>query len=529
MERSTLACAARAFAGQLVARGPGLALGAALAVACASLAAPHGAHAASVTTVNRWTIRDGVDTGTTLFEVTEVFTPAADLGGSDNRYEYTVRNATSDLAANGFRVANPDNLPKVLLSPPGWTARTAQNFFWDGGPLAPGATQGGFVVLTPGLIPELTAANGFNVAAGEAGFIVTDASGTRVDVFGPVSHLGTLMSSTPILIAGVDVLSSSTAERASSSTSLPAIQLRTVAPLLANLGTRTSLWLQQTGARPVPVSTAATTGMAAGETELGIRVWGNVEGRSFRDTFPTTAFEADVHALTVGADMPIGDSILVGVVAAYEDQEVDTFFNTGSQTIDQYQGAVYGGWLFGERFSLDGAIGYARMDIEQDRGLPGFGIISSSTDGHRWFASVNLNAYYELGPALLDASTGVLYARDRLAAFTESNGLVNPGQTTRLGQWRIGVQITLPLRQRLLGGDLSLYASTFHVKDFERTRVRVAPNQLLPRDDDTELELATGVRYQAGESTTASLEYVTVLGRASFESRVLSGNLSVSF
>ena len=86
---------------------------------------------AVVTSVNDWSYIGSVDTGTTLFRVTETFTTAAELGGSDNLYEYTIDNL-SNYTASLFRVANPDNLSRTMVGPTSWAERVgAPNFLWE--------------------------------------------------------------------------------------------------------------------------------------------------------------------------------------------------------------------------------------------------------------------------------------------------------------------------------------------------------------------------------------------------------------
>ena len=116
------------------------------------------------------------------------FTPAADLGGTDNKYEYSVENLTSDLTAEIFRVANPDDLSRTMSGPAGWSWRVgAQHFVWEDGLIAPGQTLAGFEVLTPGLLPDLVVPP---YSLNDRGWIYTTSSGGgNVHVFGPVIHV----------------------------------------------------------------------------------------------------------------------------------------------------------------------------------------------------------------------------------------------------------------------------------------------------------------------------------------------------
>ena len=142
---------------------------------------------AVIISVNDWSHVGGVDTGTTLFQVTETFTTAAELGGTQSLYEYTFENMSDDLIASLFRVTNPDDLSRNMSGPSDWSERSgAQNFVWETSNLStmvgPGDSLGGFQVFTDGVLPDLTFASyGFS----GAGWIMAhDDSGARVDVHG---------------------------------------------------------------------------------------------------------------------------------------------------------------------------------------------------------------------------------------------------------------------------------------------------------------------------------------------------------
>ncbi len=142
---------------------------------------------AVVITVSDWYV-GGIDDGSADFLVSETFTSAAESGGTDNLYEYSVTNLTSDLSASLFRMSNPDNDPRSSMSgPSSWGERVgAQNFIWETSTLAdfidPGETLSGFSLLTSSVLPSLTNPP---LAFNNMGWIMaTNTSGQRVDVYG---------------------------------------------------------------------------------------------------------------------------------------------------------------------------------------------------------------------------------------------------------------------------------------------------------------------------------------------------------
>lgn len=158
------------------------------------LLAPLSANAIVITVSDFSTLSDGSDAGSTLFQVTETFTSAAELGGTQNRYEYTVENLTADLTASLFRVANPDNVTDyVMTGPTGWDQRLGiQNFLWETATdiLNPGDALSGFMIETSNLlVSDLSIVDPGSVypGIGTYGWIMAAKMGTdmatRVDVF----------------------------------------------------------------------------------------------------------------------------------------------------------------------------------------------------------------------------------------------------------------------------------------------------------------------------------------------------------
>jgi hypothetical protein len=71
-------------------------------------------------------------------------------------------------------------------------------------------------------------------------------------------------------------------------------------------------------------------GIAAGEnTRIG--VWGSVGLTKSEDDFSRNAFDSHLLTYFVGADVSYQDNVVLGVAPGYEDNDVKTPFNLGSQ------------------------------------------------------------------------------------------------------------------------------------------------------------------------------------------------------
>jgi outer membrane autotransporter protein len=465
-----------------------------------------------------------VNTGAAQFRVAETFTPAAELGGSDNRYEWTVTNLTADKTANFFSIANPDNLARTYGSPAGWSPRIgAQSFVWDGASnlIGPGGTVSGFFVLTPGILPDMTT-NGGDFPNNGVAVITADPDGLRFDFFGPMAR--SPLVATVVSIPGATTVAEETSIRASSTTSTPSIQQSAVGGLLTDVGTRIRGRLQAFSGFGT-VKPDNLTGMNAGDADgiVAQRLWANISARRFENDFVSTALESEAAQLLVGYDVVIADKFLLGVLGGYERQEVETRFNLGSQDIDQVQVVAYTGYLLDSRYSFAATLGYAPLHIEQKRTQPFVGLVTSDLDAWRLFGSFSANADYELGPTYLGLSATVAYAKDRADDFVESQGLHNPSSTVRLGFLRLGADIVYPVAA------WSFFAGAGFVYDFKRTPVVVGPSQPRPEEDRTELDLSLGVRYNLSDQASAEFEYATTLQRDNVDEDSLSFTVSIAF
>lgn len=153
-----------------------------------------------VISVSDWFV-NGLDDGSADFRVTEVFTSAAELGGTNNRYIYSIENLTSNLSANLFRMSNPDPAPRTsMIGPSSWTERSSStNFIWETAVSAdyvgPGESLSGLTLLTTATLNPLTSSN-----LTSNGWIHTyDLTGIRVNVYGQFPRDGS--STVPVSVS----------------------------------------------------------------------------------------------------------------------------------------------------------------------------------------------------------------------------------------------------------------------------------------------------------------------------------------
>ncbi len=333
----------------------------------------------------------------------------------------------------------------------------------------------------------------------------------------------------PPPVPGVEVVSEVPAERASSSTTTTEILKQGLAQIAVSMSNRIGSVLSGKQHGPgfkSPLSgnllLETGTGLSAGDAPGNFGAWVSYGRMDIRNNFVSTAFSADMDNVVTGVDYLTPNDLLIGVALSYEKQDVTTFFNIGSQKVHGYTVAPYLGYLFNDAISADLTLGYTSSNIKQTRTLAGV-VISGKQDSRRLFAAGNLNGVTGFGNWIVSGNLGYLYAKDELQSFTESNGLLNPRSTVKLGQGRIGGELAYSL------GEWEPYASVALVRDFVTTETKVGAGVPVPSDDRDEMQFGLGLRMFSKQGISGTAGWITTRGRDNVDSDVYSVTLRMDF
>jgi outer membrane autotransporter protein len=259
-------------------------------------------------------------------------------------------------------------------------------------------------------------------------------------------------------------------------------------------------------------------GQAAGDSPgVPWGAWLSLSHSDFEDDFPSTAFEADRGAITMGFDVSPFENYVFGVALGYENTDIDSSFNQGEADVDTYSVVPYMGGQLSEAVGVDFdlgfdiALGYSNVDIDQFRLLPGTTTrVTSSTDSDRLFISGNVTAGKGFGNLYLSGMAGLLVARDEVDGFTESDGTIVPDDRVELGQVSIGGDVSYAI------GWFAPYASLVYENQFEDEEL-VTATAPQPANDNDNFRLGLGFRAFLGERWSGMFEWNTVLSREDFE------------
>lgn len=261
------------------------------------------------------------------------------------------------------------------------------------------------------------------------------------------------------------------------------------------------------------------SGRSAGDLSGKLGIWGNYSRTNSDNDLSSTKFDSDLDTFIAGVDYRLTDKAVLGVTLGYENNDIDTDFNGGGQSIDGYTVAPYLGFVVTPSISVDLSAGYSNLDIDQDR-LSAGTRVSSSVDADRPFISGNVNFYRSIENWRLGGRVGYLYTRENQESFTESDGTLNPALNTALGQVRVGGDVGYSISTA--HGYLEPYATALFEHDALRDTVTVAPGLAQPSDDRDDFQLGLGLRFYGNKGLSSNFEWTTVEGRDNYDNDIYS-------
>jgi len=256
----------------------------------------------------------------------------------------------------------------------------------------------------------------------------------------------------------------------------------------------------------------------------GFGLWSSYSYSDFDNDLSSTALDGSRHSILGGIDISPWESALFGIAVGYEFSDIDTGFNRGNVESDGFTIAPYAGFLLDDFLSVDGSLGYSRIDVDQFRTDPATGArITSDPVSDRWFATFNMNLFKAYHEWLLGARTGFLYLRNTQEDFTESNGTFRPEVTNRLGQWHITGDVAYSL------GEFEPFVRLTYEYDHTITEITVVGGGPQPSHDRDGFVFGLGVRYFGSGGISGNLEWNRRLGRENFDEDILMATIRGEF
>jgi len=268
--------------------------------------------------------------------------------------------------------------------------------------------------------------------------------------------------------------------------------------------------------------TSRTTGYAAGGYFAHWAGWASYTKTMTDNTKFFTETDGNLDSTLVGFDASPMENMIVGIAVGYENNDIDTKFNAGHQTVKGFTIAPYIGYLFHPNFSVDASAGYSNIDIDQfRRDATGTFIINGNTDSDRWFVAGNLNAFTRVNDFAFAGRVGIIYAEDDIDSVVEVGEVAgigeftSPSTTIEFGQFQVGGEVAYSVTA------IEPYASVLYEHDFEFEKVKFDSGLPHLPQDRSDVRFGLGARYFSDYGFSANLEWSIITGREGIDSHTL--------
>ena len=222
------------------------------------------------------------------------------------------------------------------------------------------------------------------------------------------------------------------------------------------------------------------------------------------DGTPGASFDGSLYSATGGVDYLVTDNILVGLMFGYEDFKLDTKFNAGAFEGSGYSVGPYVAVRFWKRYVVNALFAYTWLKSDLN-GTSAGTTAAGGYDSTRWLVTGNLEGTWRFGRLRLSPAVGVIYARERRPAFTNSAAFTTPATTTVFGRISFGPEIGFTLFRR---GHTYVepFVSIKGQYDFEtRGSLVLSSGAIVPARQKLLARQGFGVNLRLGQQFTARL------------------------
>jgi hypothetical protein len=251
------------------------------------------------------------------------------------------------------------------------------------------------------------------------------------------------------------------------------------------------------------LAAAGTGGGSSGDGGDTESLWISAATNSLENDFSRTAFHGATHNLLAGFDLTRSARYVFGVAVGHEASNFTTTFNAGNEKTRGFNVSPYFAYLLSDAWSLDLSVGYGEFDTRQSRTL-GTGplttvAVDSDFSSTREFASMNLTNISAWGNWTLTGALGVLGAKRKHDAYTESIGTTVAGSKQTTEQWNL-------LGEAAYGrGNSETYLGLMYEDTRDPPKVQFATGEQPANDPDSVL-LTAGWRH-FGKGLTANFAF----------------------
>jgi hypothetical protein len=267
------------------------------------------------------------------------------------------------------------------------------------------------------------------------------------------------------------------------------------------------------------------TGAAASGMAPRWNGWLRLARNSIAYNFDPLKSSGHVNVATVGADYTFDNKAVAGVAVTADRADVNLDFIGGKMKSKGYMVSPYVALPLTKNLAWSLTAGWGTSDLDLDLGAGGANL-SGDSDSKRRMYGTGLNYTGNVDKLSYEAKANYLNVRDRLGAYTMSNGTggtqgVN-SVVTKVSQGRVGGQVGYDI------GFLTPYLGLTYVYDFKKPNDDLV-NGLKPKADRDGVVGTVGVKFNSKGALSGSIQYSSERSRDEVKNNQIMLNLGVKF
>lgn len=255
------------------------------------------------------------------------------------------------------------------------------------------------------------------------------------------------------------------------------------------------------------------TGAAAAPGGKPFNAWFVASQNKISYDYAPLQSSGKVNVGIVGFDYTFNNKIVAGLAIAGDKTDVDLNFAGGKLRGKGTTYSPYVGIPLNKNWTADASIGWGKTTVDTD-----VGGVTGRLDDKRQTGNVGLSYRQMAGDKWMLTGRGAyLTVRDKLGAYTLSNGTFVTDGTVRVEQFR-------------LGGQAAYNAGTFiphiglnYIYDIK------APNQAGAANDRDAFQGVLGVRFSAASGLYGGIQYSSELNRSQVKNNQILLNVGARF
>jgi hypothetical protein len=256
------------------------------------------------------------------------------------------------------------------------------------------------------------------------------------------------------------------------------------------------------------------TGAAAAPGGKALNVWFAMSQNRISYDYAPLQSSGKVNVGLIGFDYTFNNKIVAGLAIARDKTDVDLTFASGKLKGSGTTYSPYVGIPLNKNWSADVSVGWGKTTVDTE-----VGAVSGRMDDTRKTASVGMS-YRQLAFGdkwMLTGRGSYLAVKDKLGAYTLSNGTFVPDGSVSISQLRFGGQAAYN------AGVFVPYAGLNYIYDVS------APSQAGAANDRDAFQGVLGVKFSVPSGVYGGLQYSSELSRSQVKNNQIMLNVGARF